>query len=355
MIQTLIADTSSVAKSILKEIVLKSHILKNMGEVSSVKELKSSVSSLNPDIVIIDEDFFGNDKAYLLIEYLESKHLAAIVFYSQNVDKTPFIKNIHFIQKPEFIKFSSNKIQEYADFLEQEILAIKSDILFDKHPVFCTLSADTNKAPLPAISLDYKERNFQAVVIGVSTGGPSTLLELIKALGQNYPLPIFITQHIDSFFDKNLIVWLNNETSVPIHLAENDTKALPGHVYFAPSDMHLVFKADEEDGFHMILNHDAPVNFLRPAVDKMFESAAAVLGAKTIAIVLTGMGADGAKGCKRIKDLGGYTITQDEESCVIYGMPKAAYEAGGSCEVLALNQIADRLWELSGKSRELRA
>ena len=112
--------------------------------------------------------------------------------------------------------------------------------------------------------------------------------------------------------------------------------------------MHLVFGQDDFDDFHMFLNHDAPVNFLRPAVDKMFDSAANVLGEKCIAVVLTGMGADGAKGCKHIKDVGGYTITQDEASCVIYGMPKAAYEAGASCEVLPLSQIAERLWALVG-------
>ena len=98
----------------------------------------------------------------------------------------------------------------------------------------------------------------------------------------------------------------------------------------------------------MLLNHDAPVNFLRPAVDKMFESAANVIGSACIAVVLTGMGADGAKECLHLKSLGAYTITQDQESCVVYGMPRAAYEMGGACEVLPLKLIPKRLWDLSG-------
>ena len=103
----------------------------------------------------------------------------------------------------------------------------------------------------------------------------------------------------------------------------------------------------------MILNHDAPINFLRPSVDKMFESAANVFGPDCIAVVLTGMGADGAKECLHLKNIGAYTITQNAETCVVYGMPRAAYENGGACEVLPLEQISQRLWDLAGDDLEL--
>ncbi|MCR4579094.1 MAG: hypothetical protein K5681_01985 [Treponema sp.] len=351
MIQLLIADNSSVVRSILKEIVFNSQKLKFLGEAASVDELKNAVKRLKPDMIVIDENFFGQDKSNLLVDFCDSNNITALVYYKKDTVRRPYIKNIQFEEKPEFIKFSSEKISEYAYFLEQKILEIKRDILFEKHPVSTSLNMPGEPQPLKKVSADFVGRKFKAVVIGVSTGGPTTLLELIKSLGNGYPLPLLITQHIDSFFDKNLITWLNTETSVPIHLAENNTKALPGHVYFAPSDMHLVMGPDLEDDFHMFLNHDAPVNFLRPAVDKMFDSAAQILGQDCIGVILTGMGADGAKGCKHIKEVGGYTITQDEASCVIYGMPKAAYEAGGACEVLPLNQIADRLWALVGKPR----
>ena len=135
---------------------------------------------------------------------------------------------------------------------------------------------------------------------------------------------------------------------MPVQLAENNQIPLPGNVYFAPSDVHLTL-AKMEKGFKMVLNHDPEVNFLRPSVDKMLFSAAEVLGGKCISIILTGMGSDGAQGCLKIKKLGGYTITQNEESCVVYGMPKAAYEAGASMEVLPLEQIGKRIKELCEK------
>ena len=128
-------------------------------------------------------------------------------------------------------------------------------------------------------------------------------------------------------------------------------RPLPGHIYFAPSDVHVTFVPVTDDDYRIVLNHDAPINFLRPSVDKMFESAARVFGENCIAVVLTGMGADGAKECVHLKQLGAYTITQDKASSVIYGMPKAAYEMGGSCEVLPLKQIPERLWSLAGRER----
>ena len=348
MIQILVAENSSIIRSTLKEIISKSSKLKLIGEAVTVDELKAAVNNTQPDLIIIEENFFGEDKQHLLMEFCEKTNITSVVYYTADGVKRPFIKNILFIERPDFITLSAEKLLEYTDFIEQKILEIKRDILFEKHPASGSISMPGEPLPLKKVSADFAGRKFKAVLVGVSTGGPSTLLELIKAIGKDYPLPIFITQHIDSFFDKNLITWLNSESSVPVHLAENNTKGLPGHVYFAPSDMHLVFGQDDFDDFHMFLNHDAPVNFLRPAVDKMFDSAANVLGEKCIAVVLTGMGADGAKGCKHIKDVGGYTITQDEASCVIYGMPKAAYEAGASCEVLPLSQIAERLWALVG-------
>ena len=259
-----------------------------------------------------------------------------------------------FLELPDFISFSTQKVNEYSSYLEQLVLDIKCSVLFENHPssANASINEDGSYTPLPQnFSDETVERNFKAVLVGVSTGGPNALLEFLKGIGQNFPLPIFITQHIDSFFDKNLISWLSSESHIPVHLAEDKAKPLAGHVYFAPSDVHLTFVTSAEDGFKMILNHDAPINFLRPAVDKMFESAAAVFGKNCIAVVLTGMGADGAKQCLHLKQLGAYTITQDEASSTIYGMPKVAYEMGGSCEVLPLNQIAKRLWNLAGGTR----
>ena len=348
MIKVLVADSSALVRSTLKEIISKTKKLEWMGEAVSFDSLKSFISTKKPDILIANKNLFNREKSILMTEYCNATNIPSIIFVDSLDKSCPCIKNIKYLELPKFMTFSTDKIQEYALYLEQQIMDIKCSILFENHPATTTFSPDgANIMPLKNISQNISGKKFQAVLIGVSTGGPGTLATLIKGIGKNYPLPILITQHIDSFFDKNLIVWLNQETSVPVHLAQDNIKPLPGHVYFAPSDVHLTLVPDMEDGFHLALNHDAPISFLRPSVDKMFESAARVLGGNCIAVVLTGMGADGAKECRHLKDLGAYTITQDKASCVIYGMPKAAFEAGGACEVLPLNQIAERLWTLS--------
>ena len=350
MIHVLVADSSAVVRSVLKEIIQKTRKLTWLGEAVSYDELKTMAKTQKPDLIITNKNIFDSVRSSALSDYCHTAEIATIIYHAPGEKTYYSSNNIKFLEMPEFMNLSSQKISEYSSYLEQMCLDIKCSLLFENHPttIISAIKEDGTMAPvLKSLPKDFSGRKFQAVLIGVSTGGPGALLELIKGIGKNFPLPIFITQHIDSFFDKNLITWLGNEADVPVHLAENNIKPVAGHVYFAPSDEHLAFIPHMEDGFHMILNHDAPVNFLRPAVDKMFESAARVFGQNCIAIVLTGMGADGAKECLHLKKLGAYTITQDEATSVIYGMPKAAFELGGSCEVLPLNQIPKRLWSLT--------
>jgi two-component system chemotaxis response regulator CheB len=355
MINVLVADSSAVIRSLLKEIIQKTKKLSWVGEASSYSQFTELCAQIKPNVIIADKSLFDSDRNSTLSDYCSHSQIPTIIYYTAN-DKADYSsKNIRFIEKPAFINFSSEKIAEYASFLEQQVYDIKCNLLFENHP--SSLASTVNEdgslvSELPSLSSDYSMRNFKAVLVGVSTGGPGALLDFLKGIGANFPLPIFITQHIDSFFDKNLIEWLSAEALLPVELAQNNTKPLAGHVYFAPSDEHLTFVPYPNDDYHIVLNHDAPVNFLRPAVDKMFESAAKVFGKNCIAVVLTGMGADGAKECLHLKQLGAYTITQDEASCVIYGMPKAAFEMGASCEVLPLKQIPKRLWSLIKKDED---
>ena len=354
MIRVFVADSSAVVRSVLKEIILKTSKLEWAGEAASYESLKSSVASSGADVIITDKNLFDSIRTSTFSDFCHTTLVPAIMYYPAGDKPEISAKNVRFIEMPQFMNFSSQKISEYSSYLEQLILDIKCSVLFENHSSITSASISedgTFTHGLKTLSKEFAHRSFKAVLVGVSTGGPGALLEFLKGIGKNYPLPIIITQHIDSFFDKNLIKWLGTEASVPIQLAENNIPVLAGHVYFAPSDVHITFSLFSDSEVRILLNHDAPVNFLRPSVDKMFASAAKVFGANCIAVILTGMGADGAKECLHLKQLGAYTITQDEATSVIYGMPKAAYEMGGACEVLPLNQIPERLWTLAGKER----
>jgi len=352
MTRVVVATSSAVVRSVLKGIILKTTKIKCVGDVAAYDSLKSTVTDLKPDVIITDRLFFDTVSDKVLSEYADEADIPIIVYYMPGNRPQFSIRNVKFVEQPEFMNFSSRKEDEYSAFLEQLILDLKCSSLLSKHISALLPYAEikySHNYDMQPVPSEFTGRNFKAVLVGVSTGGPSALLELLKGIDKNFPLPIFITQHIDSFFDKNLITWLNGEASVPVQLASNDIKPLPGHVYFAPSDAHLTFVAYSETEYHVVLDYGLPVNFLRPAVDKMFESGAKVFGKNCIAVVLTGMGTDGARQCVKLKNLGAYTIAQDESSSTIYGMPKAALEMGGVCEVLPLGSIASRLRSLVGE------
>ena len=142
-----------------------------------------------------------------------------------------------------------------------------------------------------------------------------------------------------------MVSWLDKTVDLSVSLAEDGVVPLSGHVYFAPADNHLVLTKEKGD-VKIVLDKSEPINFLRPAVDKMFSSAAEVYGENCLALLLTGMGNDGTEGCKAIKKSCGYTIGEAEESCVVYGMSKSAYEAGVIDEMLSLELIGKRVNEL---------
>ena len=338
MIKILIADRSAVIRSIEKEIITTNPYLQYTGSAISYKELIEKITILKPQGIILDSALFNSLNIESVFFELENSEAKIILFSNSKTENIPVPKNICIIPKPDFTSLSQHDLKQYGNIFEE---------------IFENLSrtGTTKQSRQPAAETRIKNTgNYKAVFIGVSTGGPGTIKKLLTDLGTGFPLPILITQHIDSAFDKNLITWLNSNTGVPVHLAKSGIIPQKGHVYFAPANFHLVIKPGNKNDFIIELNDDAPVNFVRPSVDKMFFSAAEILGNKTIAVLLTGMGTDGAAGCCKIKNCGGYTIAEDEKSCVVYGMPKAAAEAGGAVAVLSLNEIADRLKTLAANT-----
>ena len=148
-----------------------------------------------------------------------------------------------------------------------------------------------------------------------------------------------------------MATWLNSVCkNITVKLASDGEAALPGTVYMAPADTHLVINYINNSQRPVLkLSDEAPERFLRPAVNKLFQSASEIYKNNTLAVLLTGMGADGANGCRQICDAGGWTIVEDKSTCAVFGMPAAAIEAGGAKEVLPRPEIAKRILELTNK------
>ena len=181
------------------------------------------------------------------------------------------------------------------------------------------------------------------LVIGASTGGPEALHRILSGLPGNFPLPILIVQHMAAGFLQGLCDWLSRSCPLPVTLAREEEPIRPGMVYIAPDDRHLGIS----ENFAVRLSHAPLEKGVRPAVGYLFRSALKACGRRTVAVLLTGMGSDGAAEMKALRDAGAVTIAQDEASSVIYGMPAEAVKAGGAAHQLSPPQIVEVLIHLT--------
>ena len=181
------------------------------------------------------------------------------------------------------------------------------------------------------------------VAIGTSTGGPQALQQVITRLPGNLPCGVVVVQHMPAGFTKALADRLDTISQVSVKEAEDGDIIQPGHVYIAPGSHHLRVR-EEGSSRRIVLGQDPPVGNHRPAVNVMYDSVAPI-GKNLVAVIMTGMGCDGCEGMKKIKAAGGYSIAQDEPTCVVYGMPKAVVDAGLADEIKPIQSIAQAIVE----------
>jgi two-component system chemotaxis response regulator CheB len=182
------------------------------------------------------------------------------------------------------------------------------------------------------------------LAIAASTGGPAAVQTLLNGLGFHFPLPILLAQHIARGFVAPLAEWLSATTHRPVHVAVRNEQLLPGHVYLAPDDQHMSVSMRDYAACQSIQSSDRYC----PSADILFESVAAVYGRRAIGVILTGMGDDGARGLRALRAAGGYTLAQDQASCIVYGMPQAAVELGAVERVAPLADLARAVCDLTG-------
>lgn len=189
-----------------------------------------------------------------------------------------------------------------------------------------------------------EKRKYASVAVGVSSGGLYALHTLLSSLPKNFPLPVFVVQHLSRDADQILVEYLKRKTGFPIKQAEDKEDIRGGTVYLAPPDYHLLV---EVDGRSLALSKDPAVNYARPSIDVLFESAAAALRDSLIGVIMTGSGADGSKGLRSIKQHGGYTIVQDPASAESAMMPQAAIDAAEIDEIAPLEELGGVLVKLA--------
>ena len=211
-------------------------------------------------------------------------------------------------------------------------------------------------APARAIRPAPAPARIDIVAIGVSTGGPNALTELIPNLPADLAVPVLLVQHMPPMFTASLAEHLDQRSQLSVREARDGEPVLPGCVYIAPGGKHMVVRRlpDREGGAStpiIGLNENPPENSCRPSVDVLFRSLAAQYEGNLLAVVMTGMGSDGCEGVRAMKRRGCLCLTQSEASCIVYGMPLAVDEAGLSDEQVPLDRLAPRIAQLVRKHR----
>jgi two-component system chemotaxis response regulator CheB len=322
MIKVLIADDSSLLRSFLRQVFANDSRFCVVAEAVDGQKAVDACKKFSPDLVIMDINMPVMDgiKATKLIKS-EINSPPVVIFSTENASAAGYdaigAGAIEVIKKPEYRDMDETFFKRFCD---------KLAALGKKR---------TKSVEINAVSDKPRSKNYKILLIGASTGGPTAVQRVLTDLGSPFPIPILLTQHIDKTFDKNFAKWLTETTGQNVILAEEGVIPKAGTVYLAPAGKHLVMSSS--GALH--LSESERVHFLRPAVDPMFLSVAKVYANAVFAVLLTGMGSDGAEGCVDIKNRGGYTVAEAASTCVVFGMPKAAIMAGGASAILPLGEI----------------
>lgn len=406
MIRVLIADDSAFMRKILTDFFKKQPDFEVAGTAINGKEAISKVLDLEPDLVTMDVNMPVMDGLNALAVIMEKKPTPVVMLSSLTQQGTEATVRALSLGAVDFISKAGGSISK-LDTIEDELLekcrnAAKARVrklpyvpqkkLGEGKPVGASPSPPVMKrvempvrqglklggaasippsqnsgngfgirranpflqargkpqAPAPSKVTPVTMTSMgnggrKLVAIGTSTGGPQALQQVITRLPGNLPCGVVVVQHMPAGFTKALADRLDSISQVSVKEAEDGDVIQAGHVYIAPGSHHLRVK-EEGSSRKIILGQDPPVGNHRPAVNVMYDSVA-FMGKNLVAVIMTGMGCDGCEGMKKIKAAGGYSIAQDEPTCVVYGMPKAVVDAGLADEIKPVENIAQAIVE----------
>jgi two-component system chemotaxis response regulator CheB len=346
-IKVLIVEDSLVAQKLLKTLVMSDDRFEMVGVAENGKQACEFVEKYNPDVVSMDILMPIMDGVEATRRIMQETPIPIVIvssyYQSSEVEMAMRVLQagaVTIIPRP-YGPGHSKYEQSTRQYLNT--LKIMSEIsVIKRRKELIPTPVSKIQVELPVSVNSPKNKEFKVLAIGASAGGPQGLSTILAGLPLNFPIPVFVVQHIDGNFADGFAVWLNSSTQLPVSVAVNDEQAMPGHIYLPPGNHHLVINPKGK----MTISKDLPVNSSRPSVDVLFNSIAAVYGKDVLAVLLSGMGKDGAEGLKNLYDLGAFTIAQDENSCLVYGMPGEAAKRGAVCKLLSPDKIVNEINDL---------
>lgn len=345
-INTLVVDDSGIVRAMLCQ-VLGDDERFNVVDTAENGQIAVEKNELyKPDLITMDIKMPVMDGITATKKILKNSRPAIIAFTTEDDSKTSCemfdAGAVELKKKPNLATMSRSTLESFCDELAEIVNS------YEKYRNIKSNRAYKNEKKEHIAEREKLKKEFMApqlidiVMIGASTGGPVAIQTVLKDLGPDFEKPILITQHIDNLFDEYFASWLTTTTGMTCTIAKDGEILQKSHAYIAPTNRHLLIKelTEAPGKYQIVLDDSDPVHYLKPAVDKMFVECSKILKDRVMAIILTGMGKDGAEGCAQVIKNGGWTIAQSEDSCIVFGMPKAAIELKAIKSIKPLGEIA---------------
>jgi len=341
-IKVLIVDDSAVVRQVLSQALAKVPDIEVVGTATDPYAARDKILSLEPDVLTLDIEMPRMDGITFLRKIMQHRPMPVIIVSSLTQKGSRLAMEaidagaVEVLSKPG----GSYSVGEMAEQLAEKIRAAANARPRARQTDMSSIQA----ARLSPTNLDLTDK---IVAIGASTGGTEALKEVLTRLPATVP-GIVVVQHMPPRFTTAFAERLNGLCAFEVREGEDQDTVYPGRCLIAPGNFHMLLRRSGTR-YYVNVKTGPMVHHQRPAVDVLFRSVAKAAGRNAVGVILTGMGADGAEGLLLMREAGATTVGQDESSCVVYGMPKAAYEAGGVERVVHLSNVAGEIMRIVGK------
>jgi two-component system chemotaxis response regulator CheB len=344
VLKVLVVDDSAYVRKVVKQMLSRSPFLEVVGAARDGREALELVAQLDPDVVTCDLIMPELDGVGFVREQMARRPVPIIIMSIASETGEAALTAldagaVDFVQKPTAL--ATEKIFEVSDELIEKVKAA-AGIPMARNKV---APPPADAAPRPAAAAVTRKELVDVVVIGISTGGPQALKQLIPQLPAEFPVPVAMVMHMPVGYTEMYARKLDEYSPLDVREAREGDVLRAGVALLAPAGRHLTFRRQADGAVVAHLDSRPFETPHRPSVDVLFQSAAEVYGQRVLGVVMTGMGSDGRQGAAWIKAQGGLVYTESEESCVVYGMPSSVVEAGLSDRSVPLDHMAQAIRE----------